>query len=117
MESSELLSNMNGTDDRYNNVAEGGSFLKGLAMGLACQVAYLLFVFYLPQSELRLAGFLLFALVQFTYLYPLAVFFQKREQGLTTYGVLAVGFLSLLVAAAWFGYAICHNPLSTFSGI
>jgi uncharacterized membrane protein HdeD (DUF308 family) len=106
---------VNGTGDRTINPAAGGSFWKGLAFGLGCQLAYLLFVFYLPQSEVRLLGYLLFALVQFTYLYPLAAYFHRRKQGLTTNGVIVVGVLSLLVAAVWFGYAIFHNTLPAIS--
>ena len=88
---------------------------KGLALGSGCQAAYLLFVFYLPLPQVRLLGYMMFALVQFTYLYPLAAYFQKSKQGLTSTGVLLVGVLSLLVAAVWFGYAIFHNTLSSLS--
>ena len=34
-----------------------------------------------PLPEVRLLGYLLFALVQFTYLYPLAAFFQEAQAG------------------------------------
>jgi hypothetical protein len=106
---------MNGTDDQVTSAA-GGSLWKGIALGLGCQLAYLLFVFNLPSSEVRLLGYLLFALVQFTYLYPLAAFFQKRKQGLTSNGLMLVGVVSLLAAAAWFGYAVLHGTLSSLSG-
>jgi hypothetical protein len=114
LERSDPLSSMNGTDDPYNP-AEGGSLWKGIAIGLVCQLAYLLFVVNLPMSEVRLLGYLLFALVQFTYLYPLAVFFQKRKQGLTSNGIIIVGVVSLLVAAAWFGYSLLHGTLPSLS--
>jgi hypothetical protein len=64
----------------------------------------------------RLLGYLLFALAQFTYLFPLAAFFQRRKQGLTTNGVILVGIISLFAAAGWFGYAIFHNTLPLISG-
>jgi hypothetical protein len=105
---------MSRTDDQQN-LAEGGSLWKGIAFGLGCQLAYLLFVFYLPASEVRLLGHLLFALVQFTYLYPLAVFFQRRQQGLTSNGIIIVGVVSLLAAAAWFGYSLLHGTLPSLS--
>jgi hypothetical protein len=55
-------------------------------------------------------------LVQFTYLYPLAALFQKRKQGLTSNGVILVGVVSLLVAAAWCGYSVMHSTLPTVPG-
>lgn len=105
---------MGAIDIQYHKPARG-SFWKGLALGLGCQVAYLLFVFYLPLPQVRLLGYLMFALVQFTYLYPLAAYFQKSKQALTSIGVLVVGVISLLVAAVWFGYAIFHNALPSLS--
>jgi hypothetical protein len=106
---------MSGTDNQSNH-AVGGSLWKGIAIGLGCQVAYLLFVFNLPQSEVRWLGYLLFALVQFTYLYPLAAFFQRRKQGLTSNGVIIVGVVSLIAAAVWYGYSFLHSGLPTISG-
>jgi len=106
---------MNGADAQYRKPVRGGSFWKGLAIGLGCQAAYLLFVFYLPQSEVRLLGYLLFALVQFVYLYPLAVYFQKRQQGLTSGGLILVGVVSLFGAALWFGYAVYSSTLPSIS--
>jgi hypothetical protein len=70
----------------------------------------------LPLAEARVLGYMLFALVQFAYLFPLAVFFQKRHQGLTSNGVLIAGALSLLAAAAWFGYAAMHGSLPSING-
>jgi hypothetical protein len=89
--------------------AEGGSFRKGIAFALGCQVAYLLFVANLPYLETRQTGYLMFGLVQLLYLYPLAIFFQRRGQGRTAYGVIAVGIVSMLAEAVWFGYAILHG--------
>jgi hypothetical protein len=101
---------MNSTGNEFDT-ARGGSFIKGLAIGLLCQIAHLLFVFYIPSDEVRSLGYLLFALVQFVYLLPLAVFFQRRKQGLTSNGFIVVGALALLVEAAWFGYAAVHGTL------
>jgi hypothetical protein len=105
---------MSGTDDQATR-AVGGGLWKGVAIGVGCQLAYLLFVFNLPLSEMRLLGYLLFALVQFTYLYPLALFFQKRKQGLTSNGIILVGIVSLIAAAVWFGYSFLHGTLPSLS--
>jgi hypothetical protein len=101
---------MNVTDEQLDS-AEGGSFWKGIVLAVVCQVAYLLFVSGLSFSEARVLGYMLFALLQFAYLFPLALFFQKRNQGLTSNGVIIAGALALLVAAVWLGYAYIHGEL------
>lgn len=108
------LRTMKSADEKLDS-AEGGSLWKGIALALACQFAYLFFVFELSSSEVRVLGYMLFALVQFAYLFPLAVFFQKRNQGLTSNGVMVAGAFALLVAAAWFGYAIIHGELPSIA--
>jgi hypothetical protein len=90
----------------------GGSFWKGLLLGLGCQTAYLFAVANLPHAENRQTGYLLCGLLQLIYLYPLAMHFYKRRQEGTSYGFLAVGVLSLLLEAAWIGYAMMHGTLT-----
>lgn len=58
---------------------------------------------------------MLFALLQFTYLFPLALFYHKRKQGLTSNGVILAGAVSLVGAAVWFGYAVAHGTLPSVS--
>lgn len=105
---------MNGTDEELDT-AEGGSLWKGIVLAVLCQVAYLLFVSGLSLSEVRVLGYMLFALLQFAYLFPLALFFQKRNQGLTSNGVIIAGALALVVAAVWFGYAYIHGELPSMT--
>lgn len=107
---------MNGTDEELHPAA-GGSYWKGVAIGLGCQVAYLMFVASLGSSEMRLIGYVLFALVQFLYLYPLAAYYQRQRQELTSNGLMLVGVVSLIVAAVWFVYAILHGTFSAITGI
>jgi hypothetical protein len=97
--------------------AQGGIFGKGIALAVGCQVAYLLFVSNLPHIETRQTGYVMFGLVQLIYLYPLAVFFQRRGQGRTALGVMAVGIVSLLAEAVWFGYALLHGGISGIPSI
>jgi hypothetical protein len=106
---------MNGTDDQ-TDYAQGGSFLKGIGLAFLCQFAYLLFVFELPASEVRAVGFMLFALVQFGYLFPLALFYQRRHQGLTSNGIMIAGAVSLAAATAWFGYSAYNGTLPSIVG-
>jgi len=101
---------MNSTEDELNP-AQGGSLWKGIGLGLLCQFAHFLFVYYLPSFEVRGFGYLLFALVQFVYLIPLALFFQRRGQAFTAHGVIIAGAFSLLAEAAWFGYSAVHGTL------
>jgi hypothetical protein len=88
-----------------------GNFWKGVLLALLCQFAYLFFVYSLPWADARTLGYMMFALLQFAYLFPLAVFYQKREQGLTSNGIILAGVFSLAAAAAWFGYAAFHGVL------
>jgi phosphoglycerol transferase MdoB-like AlkP superfamily enzyme len=105
---------MNGNDGQMDT-AERGSLLKGIGLASLCQFAYLFFFFELTSSDVRNFGFLLFALVQFAYLFPLAIFFQKQNQGLTSYGIIIAGVLSLLAAGGWFGYSAVHGTLPSVS--
>lgn len=100
----------NSADEKFCP-AVGGNLWKGFALALVCQFAYLLVVSELSSSEVRVLGYMLFALLQFGYLFPLAVFFQKREEALTSNGVMFAGAFALLAAGAWFGYAIVHGQL------
>ncbi len=102
---------MNGSDYQLDR----GSLWKGIALASLCQFAYLLFVSELPSLEVRAIGYMLFALVQFGYLFPLAVFYQKRNQGLTSNGIIITGILSLLAAAAWFAYAVMNGTLPSIT--
>jgi cell division protein FtsW (lipid II flippase) len=97
-------------DDQPERTA-GGSLWKGLGLALLCQFAYLLLVSELPTDEARILGFMLFALVQFGYLFPLAVFYHKRNEERTSNGIIIAGACSLLAAAVWFGYAASHGML------
>lgn len=101
--------NVNVEEPQQESVQAGGSFWKGLALGLGCQLAYVLTVVSLPHADVRQTLLLLLGLVQLIYLYPLAVYFQKRNQPLTSFGFIVVGILSLVGEAAWFGYAILHG--------
>ena len=103
--------------DERLNPAGGGSFWKGLAIGLGCQVAYLEFVDTLSHPEMRLTGYVLFALVQFVYLYPLAALFQKRRQALTSNGLMIVGVVSLMAAIVWFVYALLAGAFTRTGGL
>lgn len=104
---------MNSADDQLE--AQGGNLWKGLGLALLCQIAYLLSVSKLPLAEERVLGYMLFALLQFAYLFPLAVFFQRRNQGLTSNGIIIAGAISLFAAAAWFGYAALHGTLPSIN--
>jgi hypothetical protein len=103
---------MNGSEHRVA-IAKGGSVWKGIGVASLCQVAYLLFVFELDSDDTRVLGYMLFGLVQFIYLFPLAIFYHKRNEGLTSNGVIILGALSLVGAAVWFGYAAMHGTLPT----
>jgi hypothetical protein len=92
-----------------------GSVWKGIAMAFLCQIAYLLFVYELPWAEARTLGFMVFALVQFAYLFPLALFYQRRGEQETSQGVMVMGVLSMFAAVAWFGYAAFHGTLPSLS--
>jgi drug/metabolite transporter (DMT)-like permease len=105
---------MNSRDNEIVPKQEG-SLWKGIVLGLLCQLAYLLFVRYLPESEVRTLGYMLYALVQFVYLVPLAVFFQRRKHGHTSNGLIIAGAFSLLVEAAWLGYAAVHGTLPSIN--
>jgi len=111
------VSAMNASEHPLERKA-GGSLWKGLALAFLCQFAYLLFVYELPaqERELRTVGTMLFALLQFAYLFPLAVFYQKRNQQLTSNGVIIAGVISLLAEAVWFAYAVVHGTLPSISG-
>lgn len=85
-------------------------------MALLCHLAYFLLVFQISLAEARVVGKMLFALVQFAYLYPLAIFYQKRDQDLTSNGIIIAGVLSLFAAAVWFGYAAVHGTLPAVGG-
>jgi hypothetical protein len=43
--------------------------------------------------------------------FPKAVFCKKRNQARTANGLIVTGAISLLAAAAWFGYAAIHVAL------
>jgi hypothetical protein len=105
---------MTGTDEQPGPV-QGGSLWKGIALAMLCQFAYLFSVSKLSASEVRVLGYMMFALLQFAYLFPLAVFFQKRNQGLTSNGIIVAGAFALLMAAVWFGYAVIHGGLPSIS--
>jgi hypothetical protein len=105
---------MNSADDQAES-ARGGNLWKGIGIALLCQVGYLFCVSELPLADARMLCYMLFALVQFAYLFPLAVFFKKRNQGLTSNGVIIAGALSLLAAAVWFGYAAMHGSLPSIN--
>ena len=109
------MSSANGSDDPLP-LAEGGSLRKGAAIGLGCQLVYLLLVANLPSHETRFLGLMLFALVQFIYLYPVAAFLQRRKRGLTSNGVILVGVVSLAAVAVWFIYAILHGTFPRVPG-
>jgi hypothetical protein len=97
-------------------VAEGGSLWKGIALAFLCQFAYLLFCFELLSGEARILGYMLFALVQLSYLFPLAVFYRRRNEGLTSNGVILSSVFSLVCAASWFGYAVVHGTFLSIAG-
>jgi hypothetical protein len=105
------LSKTNG----FDNQLDQGSYWKGIALALLCQFAYLFFVYELPLPEARTIGFMLFALVQLGYLFPLAVFYKKRDQKFTSNGIIIAGVLSILAAAAWFAYAVAHGTLPSIT--
>jgi hypothetical protein len=108
-------SSMKRTDDEVEGAA-GGSLSKGFLLALLCHVAYFLLVLQLSLAEARVIGKMMFALVQFAYLFPLAVFYHKRDQDLTSNGIIIAGALSLFASAAWFGYAALHGMLPSISG-
>jgi len=101
--------------DRYQFDAVEGSLLKGIAIALLCQIAYVLAVFELPWAEARTLGLMLFALVQFGYLFPLALFYERRGEAATSHGVISAGAISLCAAAGWFGYAALHGTLPSLN--
>ena len=95
---------MNSRDNEIVPKQEG-SLWKGIVLGLLCQLAYLLFVRYLPESEVRTLGYMLYALVQFVYLVPLAVFFQRRKHGHTSNGLIIAG-APVIVKALFVAFGI-----------
>jgi hypothetical protein len=101
---------MNFTDDLSESEA-GGNFWKGVLLALLCQFTYLFSVYELPWADARTLGYVMFALLQFAYLFPLSVFYQKRNQALTSSGVIVSAVFSLVAAAIWFGYAAFHGAL------
>lgn len=96
--------------------AEKGNLWKGIGLALLCQFAYLFFVFELRDPEVQVLGRMLFALIQFAYLFPIAIFYHKRKEELTSKGIIVVGAVSLLAAAVWFGYAAAHGALPSING-
>ena len=94
---------------------QSGSVWKGIVIAMLCQFAHLFFLYNLSSSEVRVLGYLLFALLQFAYLLPLALFFRRRNQGETSNGVIIAGAFSLLAAAAWFGYTAVNGSLPAIS--
>ncbi|HVJ05182.1 MAG TPA: hypothetical protein VM578_05900 [Candidatus Saccharimonadales bacterium] len=97
-------------------IAKGGSLWKGVGLAFLCQFAYLLFCFELLSGEVRILGYMLFALVQLGYLFPLAVFYRRRNEGLTSNGVILSSVFSLVCAASWFGYAFVHGTFLSIFG-
>ncbi len=104
------------TTNASNYQLDPGSYWKGIALASLCQFAYLSFVSQVPSPEARTIGFMLFALIQFFYILPLAVFYKKRRQRHTSSGIVTVGVLSVVAAAAWFAYAIMHGTLPSIAG-
>ncbi len=104
------------TTNGSNYQLDRGTYWKGIALGLLCHFAYLSFVSQLPSPEARAIGYMLFALIQFFYILPLAIFYKRRRQGHTSSGIVTVGVLSVLVAAAWFAYAVMHGTLLSIAG-
>jgi hypothetical protein len=90
---------------------EDGSLGKGFALAFLCQFGYLLFIYGLNWQAAQGLGYKLFALVQFFYLFPLAVFCKKRNQARTANGLIVTGAISLFGAVVWFGYAAIHGAL------
>lgn len=90
---------------------EKGNFWNGITLAFLCQFGYLLFIYELNWQAARGLGYLFFALIQFFYLFPLAVFYKRRNQELTANGVIIAGVISLLAAAVWFGCAAVHGML------
>jgi drug/metabolite transporter (DMT)-like permease len=105
---------MNDSDYQFDQ-ATSGSFWKGIGLALLCHFAYLLFVFELPSEEVRVIGYMMFALLQFAYLFPLAIFYKKREQGRTSNGIIVAGVVSLLAMSGWFAYAVMHGTLPSIT--
>ncbi len=104
-----------GTSNYQLDRTAGGSLWKGFALALLCQFGYLLFIYGLNWQAAKSLGYMLFALVQFSYLLPLAVFYKRRNQELTSNGVIFAGALSLLAAVAWFGYAAFNGKLPSIT--
>lgn len=104
------------TTNGSNYQLDPGTYWKGIALASLCHFAYLFFVSQLPSTEARAIGFMLFALIQFFYILPLAVFYKKRRQGHTSSGIVTVGVVSVLAAAAWFAYAVMHGTLLSITG-
>ena len=89
----------------------GGSLGKGIGLALLCQFAYLSFAYTMPWNDLRMIFYLLFALVQFVYLFPLAMFYHRRSEQLTSSGLMVIAALSLIVTAGWLGYDVMHGVI------
>lgn len=102
----------NGSDYQIDR----GSYWKGIALISLCHFAYLSFVSQLPSPQMRAVGYMLFALFQLSYVFPLAIFYKRREQGLTSKGIILVGVVSVLAAVAWFVYAVLHGTLPSITG-
>ena len=105
---------MSGSGKQLDRAA-AGSLWKGFALAFLCHFAYLLFFSQLPAPEVRAIGYTLFALLQFAYIFPLAIFYQKRNQGRTSSGLIIAGVLSLLGVMAWFGYGIAHGTFPSIT--
>jgi hypothetical protein len=44
------------------------------------------------------------------------VFYRRRNEGLTSNGVILSSVFSLVCAASWFGYAVVHGTFLSIAG-
>jgi drug/metabolite transporter (DMT)-like permease len=93
-----------------------GSVLFGLALALLCQGAYVYAVRMVSDDTQRMFGYVFFALVQFFYLVPLALFFRHRGKGSTAGGFILAAALGLVAAGGCYGYYMMYGRLPAFLG-
>jgi hypothetical protein len=103
------------TVTRLRRQSVEGSIWKGIGLAVGSQCVYFLMVHQLPWPEARALGDITFALLQFGYIFPMAIYYQRRGEDETSQGIILTGVISLFVAAGWFGYAAYRGTLPSLT--
>ena len=100
---------------RGSRIFDEGSVWKGIGFALGCHCAYFLLVHELPWPEARALGYITFALLQFGYIFPLAIYYQRRGEDETARGIILTGVVSLFLAVGWFGIEAYRGKLPSLT--